>query len=63
MKKVLVIRHHREDTPGLVGEAFAKRGYDVDLVMMSAEHETPSLDGYDVLTILGSKHAVYDPIV
>jgi GMP synthase-like glutamine amidotransferase len=63
MPRVLVIRHHLEDTPGLVGEAFAKRGYDVDLVMMSAEHETPSLDGYDVLTILGSKHAVYDPIV
>ena len=63
MPRVLVIRHHLEDTPGLVGEAFAQRGYEVDLVMMSAEHDTPLLDGYDVLTILGSKHAVYDPLI
>jgi len=46
-----------------VGEAFIARGYEVDLVMLSAEHETPSLDGYEILTILGSKHAVYDPVV
>jgi GMP synthase-like glutamine amidotransferase len=63
MPRVLVVRHHLEDTPGLVGEAFVARGYEVDLVMLNAEHETPSLDGYEILTILGSKHAVYDPVV
>lgn len=61
--RALVLRHHLEDSPGLVGEAFARRGYELDVVMMDADSPTPSPRGYDVLVILGSKHAVYDPDV
>lgn len=60
MARALVLRHHLEDSPGLVGEAFAARGYDLELVMMNVTSATPSLNGYDVMVILGSKCAVYD---
>jgi GMP synthase-like glutamine amidotransferase len=43
-----------------VGEAFEARGYELGLAMMDKESPTPSLEGFDVLVILGSKHAVYD---
>jgi len=60
MPRALALRHHLEDRPGLVGEAFEARGYEVDLVMMDETSSTPSLDGYDAMVILGSKCAVYD---
>jgi GMP synthase-like glutamine amidotransferase len=60
MKSVLFVRHHLEDNPGLIGEAFAQREYACDLVMMDESTPTPSLEGYDVLVILGSKESVYD---
>ena len=58
--RALVLRHHLEDHCGLIGEAFEARGYEIDLRMMNADHPSPSLEGYDVLVILGSKSAVYD---
>jgi GMP synthase-like glutamine amidotransferase len=58
--RALVLRHHPEDHSGLIGEAFESRGYEIDLRMMNEESATPSLDGYDVFVILGSKSAVYD---
>lgn len=60
MARALVLRHHLEDSPGLIGEAFEARDYEIDLVMMNEQSPTPSLDGYDTLVILGSKCAVYD---
>ena len=58
--RVLVLRHHDEDHAGLIGEAFAARGYALDVVMMNESTPTPSVDGYDALLILGSSSAVYD---
>ena len=63
MPRILVLRHHLEDHPGLVGEAFEARGFSLDVFLMDEQSLTPSLDGYDVLLILGSKSAVYDPQV
>lgn len=60
MTRALVLRHHPEDHAGLIGEALASRGYELDLRMMNEESATPSLDGYDVVVILGSYYAVYD---
>ena len=60
MTRALVLRHHLEDHSGLIGEAFESRGYEIDLRMMNEDADTPSLDGYDVFVILGSKSAVYD---
>ncbi len=63
MARALVLRHHLEDHSGLIGESFEARGYEIDLRMMNAENPSPSLEGYDVLVILGSKSAVYDKAV
>jgi GMP synthase (glutamine-hydrolysing) len=60
MNRALFLRHHVEDSPGLVGEAFEARGYEVDTVMIDESNGAPSLEGYDVLVILGSKCAVYE---
>ncbi len=60
MSRALCVRHHLEDSPGLIGEAFAARGIELDLVMMDESTPTPGLAGYDYLVVLGSKHAVYD---
>lgn len=60
MGRVLVLRHHDEDHAGLIGEAFVARGFDLDVVMMNERTPTPSVEGYDVLLILGSSSAVYD---
>jgi GMP synthase-like glutamine amidotransferase len=60
MTRALFLRHHLEDSPGLIGEAFAARGYELDVAMMDEFSPTPNVEGYDVLVILGSKSAVYD---
>ena len=44
----------------MIGEALELRGYRMDVAMMDESSPTPSLDGYDLLVILGSKSAVYD---
>jgi GMP synthase-like glutamine amidotransferase len=61
--RLLALHHHLEDSPGLIGDAFEARGFSVDLVLFDATTPTPSLDGYDLLMILGSKEAVYDDAV
>ncbi len=63
MSRALFIRHHLEDNPGLIGDAFRSRGFETDVVMMDENSATPSIDGYDVLVVLGSKSAVYDDAV
>jgi GMP synthase-like glutamine amidotransferase len=44
----------------MIGEALVARGYVVDVAMMDEGSPTPSLEGYDLMVILGSKYAVYD---
>lgn len=60
MARALVLRHHDEDNPGLIGEALEQRGFALDVYMMNEEAPTPSIDGYDMLVVLGSKESVYD---
>jgi GMP synthase-like glutamine amidotransferase len=60
MANALFLRHHVEDLPGLIGEAFESRGIAIRDVMFTEGTTTPHLDGVDYLVILGSKSAVYD---
>ena len=60
MARALVLRHHDEDHPGLIGDAFVAHAFELDVVMMNEATLTPSVEGYDVLVILGSSSAVYD---
>jgi GMP synthase-like glutamine amidotransferase len=54
------LRHHEEDDPGLVGRALERRGFDVDVVLVTDATSTVDLDGVDVVGVLGSKWSVYD---
>jgi GMP synthase-like glutamine amidotransferase len=57
---VLVLRHHAEDLPGFIGDAFAARGATVDTYLYPAEGRLPDLEGYDYLVVLGSSASVYE---
>jgi GMP synthase-like glutamine amidotransferase len=59
-RRARFLRHHQEDDPGLVGAAFERRGFVVDVV--DVDDDTPPIDlvGVEVLGILGSKWSVYD---
>jgi GMP synthase-like glutamine amidotransferase len=58
--RVLVLRHHEEDSPGLVGEAFAALGATVETHLYPGEGPLPELVGYDYLVVLGSAASVYE---
>jgi len=60
VSRALVLRHHDEDQPGLIAAALRGRGYEVSTYFFDATHQSPSLEGIDVLVVLGSKSAVYD---
>ena len=60
---VRVWRHHREDHGGLIREAFERRGARVIEELVGASSAPTSLEGVDVLIILGSSESVYDPSV
>ncbi|MDE2281977.1 MAG: type 1 glutamine amidotransferase [Actinomycetales bacterium] len=59
-RRALVLRHHLEDRPGLVGDALMARGFDLDVKLFGQASPTPSLEGVDLVVILGSSSAVYD---
>ena len=61
--RVLVLRHHPEDHPGLIGEALVERGATVEVVLFGPQTPDPTLEGVDLVVVLGSSEAVYDPVV
>ncbi len=63
MPIVLVLRHHREDEPGLIGRALERRGHTLSLQLVDASWTPPGLAGVTALVVLGSSSAVYDPEV
>ncbi|MGC8499108.1 MAG: type 1 glutamine amidotransferase [Acidimicrobiales bacterium] len=63
MPTALVLRHHLEDEPGLIGQALRARGYTVALELVDPHWTPPDLAGVTALVILGSSSAVYDPLV
>jgi len=63
VSRALVIRHHEEDDAGLIGRAFADRGWSVDTILYTSSSTPLSSHGYDAVVVLGSNAAVYDPVV
>ena len=61
MGVVRVWRHHDTDHPGLIGDAFAARGYELEVELIDALNPPTPLDSVDILLILGSSASVYDP--
>ena len=58
--RALFLRHHEEDDPGLVGAAFERRGFSVEVLLVDDDTARVDLDGIEVLGVLGSKWSVYD---
>ena len=58
--RVLVVRHDEEDSPGLVGDAFAALGAVVDTCLYPSEGRLPDPGRYDHLVVLGSSASVYE---
>lgn len=58
--RVIVVRHHAEDSPGFIAEAFAARGAELTTHLFPAGGPLPSLDGADHVVVLGAIPSVYD---
>jgi GMP synthase-like glutamine amidotransferase len=58
--RVVVIRHHEEDSAGFIGAAFEARGAELSTWLFPKEGPLPPLDGVDHVVVLGAVWAVYD---
>jgi len=58
--RVVVIRHHEEDSAGFIGDAFAARGADLSTHLFPKEGTLPDLAGVAHIVMLGSTSSVYD---
>jgi GMP synthase-like glutamine amidotransferase len=58
--RVIVVRHHQEDSAGFVGAAFEARGAELSVHMFPADGPLPRLDGIDHVVVLGAICSVYD---
>jgi GMP synthase (glutamine-hydrolysing) len=60
MATVLVLRHGDDIPLGLLGDAIAAGGLDVEEVWLHDGDDLPALDGYAALVVLGGEMGVYD---
>jgi GMP synthase-like glutamine amidotransferase len=58
--RVLVIRHHEEDSAGLVAAAFEAHGAEFSVHMFPLDGPLPAVDGTDHVIVLGAISSVYD---
>jgi GMP synthase-like glutamine amidotransferase len=58
--RVVVIRHHEEDSAGFIGTAFQARGAEFSVHLFPKDGPLPGLDGVDHVVVLGAIWSVYD---
>jgi len=58
--RVLVIRHHEEDSAGFIGAAFEARGARISVCLFPGDGRLPALDRVDHIVVLGAVWSVYD---
>jgi GMP synthase-like glutamine amidotransferase len=58
--RVVVIRHHEEDSAGFIGEAFEARGARLSTLLFPTEGPLPDPAGLTHIVLLGSTSSVYD---
>lgn len=58
--RVIVIRHHTEDSAGFIGEAFEARGAELSVHFFPDDGQLPPLDDADHIIMLGAVPSVYD---
>lgn len=61
--RVIVVRHHAEDTAGFIGEAFEARGAKIRVHFFPDDGPLPPFDDADHIIMLGAIASVYDPDV
>jgi GMP synthase-like glutamine amidotransferase len=58
--RVIVVRHHEEDSAGFIAEAFQARGAEISVHLFPNHGPLPRLDGVDHVIVLGAISSVYD---
>ncbi len=58
--RVIVIRHHAEDSPGFIADAFVERGAEVRTHLFPGDGDLPSLEEADHVVVLGAIPSVND---
>jgi GMP synthase-like glutamine amidotransferase len=58
--RVVVIRHHEEDSAGFVGAAFEARGGEISSHLFPNGGPLPELEGVDHIVVLGAEWSVND---
>jgi GMP synthase-like glutamine amidotransferase len=58
--RVVIIRHHEEDSAGFIGTAFGERGAESAACLFPKEGPLPALGGIDHVILLGANSSVYD---
>jgi len=61
MTRVVVIRHHDNDTAGFIGAALEARGAELAVHLFPDDGPLPSLGGVDHVVVLGAVSSVNDP--
>jgi GMP synthase-like glutamine amidotransferase len=59
--RVLVVRHHEEDSAGFVGDAFSARGATLTVRLYPHEGPLPNAAPFDHVLVLGAAWSVNDP--
>src|SRR5215470_7466763 len=59
--RVMIIRHHTEDSAGFIAEAFEARGAELSTHLFPDDGPLPALDGADHIVVLGAVSSVNDP--
>jgi GMP synthase-like glutamine amidotransferase len=58
--RVIVIRHHAEDSPGFIADAFTALGAELSTHLFPGDGELPAPDGADHVVVLGAIPSVND---
>lgn len=58
--RLVVLRHHPEDEPGLLGVAFEAAGFELDVRDGARPGPLPAPEAADAVVVLGSVWSVYD---
>jgi GMP synthase-like glutamine amidotransferase len=58
--RVVVVRHHEEDSAGFIGAAFEARGAKLSVHLFPKEGPLPAPGGIDHIIVLGAIWSVYD---
>jgi GMP synthase-like glutamine amidotransferase len=57
--RVVIVRHHQEDSAGFVGTAFEARGAELVEHLLPQDGPLPAPDGFDHIVVLGATFSVY----